>query len=150
MKRSVVIKRLGYEASAALDNLRHIARRVFIFSGSRSLRHEQLLCIKSYCIIDLSCFTQADLATSCLAARPLGERFPARARPLGVFTLSRGFALFLAQVLGDQANRRKLEQLDDRELATRRRLHLAVGLNQRQRVAAEIEEVVIYAYLIHL
>src|SRR5262245_7414741 len=33
MKRSVVIKRLGYEASAALDNLRYIARRLFIVSG---------------------------------------------------------------------------------------------------------------------
>ncbi len=29
MKRSVVIRRLGYEASAALDNLRYIARRAF-------------------------------------------------------------------------------------------------------------------------
>jgi len=36
MKRSVVIKRLGYEASAALDNLRHIARRLFIVSGCRN------------------------------------------------------------------------------------------------------------------
>src|SRR5262245_11189093 len=35
MKRSVVIKRLGYEASAALDNLRYIARRLFIVSGRR-------------------------------------------------------------------------------------------------------------------
>ena len=33
MKRSVVIERLGYEASAALDNLRYIARRLFIVSG---------------------------------------------------------------------------------------------------------------------
>src|SRR5215510_14833044 len=33
MKRSVVIKRLGYEASAALDNLRYIPRRLFIVSG---------------------------------------------------------------------------------------------------------------------
>jgi hypothetical protein len=30
MKRIVVIKRLDYEASAALDNLRYIARRIFI------------------------------------------------------------------------------------------------------------------------
>src|SRR5262245_15017670 len=36
MKRSVVIKRLGYEASAGPrteDNLRYIARRLFIVSG---------------------------------------------------------------------------------------------------------------------
>jgi hypothetical protein len=33
MKRSAVIKRLGYEASAAFDNLRYIARRLFIVSG---------------------------------------------------------------------------------------------------------------------
>jgi hypothetical protein len=36
MERSVVIKRLGYEASAALDNLRHIARRLSFFQGVAS------------------------------------------------------------------------------------------------------------------
>ena len=35
MKRSVVIKRLGNQASAALDNLRYRARRLFIVSGRR-------------------------------------------------------------------------------------------------------------------
>ena len=36
MKRSVVIQRLGYEASAALDNLRYIATSPFhCFRGSQ-------------------------------------------------------------------------------------------------------------------
>jgi len=37
MKHSDVIKRFGYQASAALDNLRYIARRLFIVSGHRSV-----------------------------------------------------------------------------------------------------------------
>jgi hypothetical protein len=36
MKRSVVIKQLGYEASARLDNLRFIHHRLFIVSWRRS------------------------------------------------------------------------------------------------------------------
>src|SRR5215813_3594895 len=54
MKRSVVIKRLGYKASAALDNLRYIARRLFSVSGSRSLRHERLLrkCPTSFHLVE--------------------------------------------------------------------------------------------------
>ena len=37
MKHSDAIKRFGYEASAASDNLRYIARRLFIVSGHRSV-----------------------------------------------------------------------------------------------------------------
>jgi hypothetical protein len=36
MSRSVTIKRLDDEASAALDNLRYISRRLFIVSGRRN------------------------------------------------------------------------------------------------------------------
>ena len=35
MKSSVVIERFGYEASAPLDNLRYIARRLFCFRASQ-------------------------------------------------------------------------------------------------------------------
>ena len=35
MKRSVVIKRLGYEALRRLDNLRYMTRRLFIVSERR-------------------------------------------------------------------------------------------------------------------
>ena len=50
MNRSIVIKRLGYEGSAALDNLRYMTRRIFIVS-ERRLRHERL---PFYLTIDLT------------------------------------------------------------------------------------------------